>query len=114
MKPCIVLAWAVLGIAGCKEEGAVVAAQFAKAQIDTARVQIRSLRDGVARYQVLKGTPPRALDELVKEKVLHGDRLPKDPWGEPYVYTLRADGEYEIYSMGPDRKAGTDDDVTLR
>ncbi len=40
--------------------------------------------------------------------------LPKDPWGNPYQYACPAtkskDG-YDIWSMGPDGKSGTDDDI---
>jgi len=41
--------------------------------------------------------------------------LPKDPWGNPYVY--RCPGEknaagYDLYSCGPDGEQGGDDDIT--
>jgi general secretion pathway protein G len=39
--------------------------------------------------------------------------MPKDPWGDEYVYTCpgkkHPDG-YDLYSAGPDRKADTQDD----
>ncbi len=114
MKRCLVLAWALFASLGCKEADLAAVARFAKAQVDTAKVQLQQLRDAVLRYHMLKGSPPSALEDLVQEKLLSGNRLPLDPWGEPYVYTRRADGEYEISSKGPDRRARTDDDVTLR
>ncbi len=51
---------------------------------------------------------PRAYKPLVKADSLI------DPWGNPYQY--RKPGEkntdtYDIFSMGPDGKAGTDDDI---
>jgi len=40
------------------------------------------------------------------------DRIVKDPWGGEFVYEARKDGDYPIlYSCGPDRKAGTADDL---
>ena len=40
------------------------------------------------------------------------DHIVKDPWGKPYVYETREDGGNPIlYSCGPDRKAGTLDDL---
>lgn len=40
------------------------------------------------------------------------DHIVKDPWGEPYVYETREEGGHPIlYSKGPDRRAGTTDDV---
>ncbi len=41
--------------------------------------------------------------------------VPNDPWGEEYQYrypgTYNQDG-YDLYSTGPDRKLGGDDDIT--
>ena len=41
--------------------------------------------------------------------------VPLDPWGEEYQYrypgTYNTDG-YDLYSTGPDRKLGGDDDIT--
>ncbi len=39
------------------------------------------------------------------------ERLPLDPWGEPYVYRSTGD-ELFIESMGPDRTEGSKDDIT--
>ncbi|MGL1955986.1 MAG: type II secretion system major pseudopilin GspG [Colwellia sp.] len=39
-------------------------------------------------------------------------RLPKDPWGSEYI--LLNPGEHEkmdVFSVGPDREAGTEDDI---
>lgn len=41
--------------------------------------------------------------------------VPKDPWGSEYQYrypgTYNQEG-YDLYSFGPDRKLGGDDDIT--
>ena len=40
--------------------------------------------------------------------------IPKDPWGFPYVYLspgVRNPADFDLYSVGPDGKPGTDDDV---
>lgn len=38
--------------------------------------------------------------------------LPKDQWGNPYIYTSPGShGPFDLSSMGPDGKAGTDDDI---
>ncbi len=37
-----------------------------------------------------------------------------DPWGNPYQYHIpgtKNPDEYDVYSMGPDGKAGTEDDI---
>ena len=41
--------------------------------------------------------------------------IPKDPWGNDYVYNYPGKmniGSYDISSGGPDRKTGTEDDIT--
>jgi len=41
--------------------------------------------------------------------------IPLDPWGEAYIYECPGKHNpngYDLYSMGPDKQAGTDDDVT--
>lgn len=41
--------------------------------------------------------------------------IPLDPWGNPYVYNYPGrnnPGGYDLMSMGPDGRAGGDDDVT--
>lgn len=39
-------------------------------------------------------------------------RLPKDPWGEDYILVSPGQmGRIDIFSKGPDRIAGTDDDI---
>ena len=41
--------------------------------------------------------------------------IPMDPWGHPYVYECpgkRNPSSYDLYSTGPDGRAGNEDDVT--
>ena len=41
--------------------------------------------------------------------------LPNDPWGNPYVYECPGKNNvssYDIMSMGPDGRAGSEDDIT--
>ncbi|MDX1676318.1 type II secretion system major pseudopilin GspG [Arsukibacterium sp.] len=39
-------------------------------------------------------------------------RLPKDPWNEDYILVSPGQlGRIDVYSKGPDRVAGTDDDI---
>ena len=44
----------------------------------------------------------------------YADALPKDPWGKPYQYACPGVHNkigYDIWSMGPDKQDGTDDDI---
>jgi general secretion pathway protein G len=41
--------------------------------------------------------------------------IPLDPWGNPYIYECpgkRNTAGYDLSSMGPDGRAGSDDDIT--
>ena len=41
--------------------------------------------------------------------------VPVDPWGNPYIYECPGKNNttgYDLSSMGPDGRAGTDDDIT--
>lgn len=45
-----------------------------------------------------------------------GNKLPVDPWGETYQYRYpgtqnKASGSYDLYSKGPDKVEGTEDDI---
>jgi len=43
-----------------------------------------------------------------------GNKLPLDPWGELYQYRYpgtKNKGGYDLYSKGPDKIDGTDDDI---
>ncbi|MFA6287102.1 MAG: type II secretion system major pseudopilin GspG [Opitutaceae bacterium] len=43
-----------------------------------------------------------------------GNKLPADPWGEPYVYHypgVKNKLGFDIYSKGPDKADGTPDDI---
>jgi len=46
---------------------------------------------------------------------IKSDKLPKDPWGSAYRYEFPGQnnkiGEPDIWSLGPDRKDRTDDDI---
>lgn len=52
--------------------------------------------------------------ELDRWKPYLTDPKPNDVWGEPWNYTDDVDDEsrrYELWSNGPDREEGTDDDI---
>ena len=52
---------------------------------------------------------PTNLDLLVHKCIMQ--EVPKDPWGEPYIYYRDSRTEFTLYSKGPDKMIGTPDDV---
>jgi general secretion pathway protein G len=85
--------------------------QFQKASIKSARENAIKLRQVVALWRTDTPGECPTVSRLKKDKLLDkvgGD----DPWGKPY--TIRcSDGEVYVESMGPDQRAGTEDDITV-
>lgn len=92
--------------------------QAAKADIDG------GLALAIDMYEVDSGRYPSRLDDLIdkpsdsqnwKGPYLKKSALPKDPWGSAYVYRKpgsRNTESYDLFSPGPDKQEGTQDDIT--
>lgn len=69
-----------------------------------AKIEIRQLEQIVSTYYL--STSPRRLPDSLKE-LTEGpspliEKVPRDPWGNDYVYIRNGDAEFEILSGGPD------------
>jgi len=86
------------------------------ARSDSARIQIEALGGSIDLYRLEVGSFPPTLEALVvkpsgqdrwdgpyiKKKV-----LPKDPWGNDYIYRYPGDnGDYDLMSLGADKSEG--------
>ena len=96
------------------------------AQRQKAKADILTLREALSAYQMECGTLPtteqglKALwamptaEPLPQHWSKQMDEEVKDPWGNSYQYQNpgkhNPDG-YDVFSMGPDGQAGTDDDI---
>jgi len=86
-----------------------------------AHADLSSIKTALDAFEVDNGYYPKSLQDLVQQpsnaKNWHGpylDNLPQDPWQNPYVYTYPGrhnSNAYDLMSVGPDGKAGTDDDI---
>lgn len=84
---------------------------------------IRSLNvlaTALGRYRFHVGTFPsteQGLKALIEDPGEEGwlgpyiIQLKPDPWDSPYAYRLGTNGMADVYTIGPDRKAGTPDDL---
>jgi general secretion pathway protein G len=93
------------------------------AKFTAAEAQMSTLRAAISQYKTLNRTLPGNLDALVtppgnarvKRKLVKEEAI-MDPWNNKYV--LRSPGKngesYDIYSIGPDKKDGSEDDVVSR
>lgn len=93
-------------------------------KIKAARIQIDSFSAALDLYYLDNGRYPSTNDTvgaLVQRPssasawngpYLKGGVLPKDPWGNPYVYRSPGQhGQYDLYSLGPDGREGTNNIV---
>ena len=99
-----------------------------EAKVGVAKAQIGALKNSLNAFELDCGRFPRTaegLEALVKRPAdlspnakwrlyLTEPEVPKDPWGYEYIYrcpgTRNPDG-FDVLSIGPDGKEGTDDDV---
>lgn len=95
--------------------------QMAEAQIDLTKTQVKNIGDALEIYKMKIGKYPNSAEGLnalaspPNNRRPMMDKIPKDPWGESYIYTNPAEhnqGRYDLYSKGPDGQSGTDDDIT--
>ena len=94
------------------------------AKSSAAKTDISSFKTALAMFEMDNGNYPsgrNGLQALIVKpsgtgtskwhKYLDVDKIPLDPWGNPYVYECpgrhNPDG-YDVYSMGPDNKGGND------
>ena len=103
---------------------------FGQGQEAAARIFVRdTTKIGLTRYRLDLGDYPsttEGLSALVSPPANRADRwrgpyldapggkLPVDPWGEPYRYRYpgtKNKGGYDVYSTGPDKADGTEDDI---
>lgn len=83
------------------------------ASVAQAQAQIRSFKTALMAYRLKYNRFPSSadgLEALVNNdkgiKFLESDEIPKDPWGNDYVYTSEGSREYRIVSYGADGRQG--------
>ena len=79
------------------------------------------IKSALGQYEIDNGFYPKSLQDLLVQpsnaKNWHGpylDKLPVDPWSNPYIYYFPGKHNqtgYDLLSVGPDGKEGTDDDI---
>ena len=101
-----------------------IAGKGKEARIKAAYTDIHAgIKTALDSFEVDNGHYPKSLQELIQQpsnaKNWHGPyfdppTLPVDPWGNPYVYYYPGKHNptgYDLLSVGPDGKEGTDDDI---
>jgi general secretion pathway protein G len=97
-----------------------------QAKINTTKIQMSAIKTALGSFDVAVGRLPstsEGLEALAKrpsglsekewpDKFM--DEVPKDAWGQPFEYKSPSEHgkDYDLISGGPDKKIGTDDDIT--
>jgi general secretion pathway protein G len=101
------------------------------ARIGAAKQQLSSFRSALSHYELDMGKYPTSdlgLQALMVNPGTTADpkkwkgpylesqtpEVPKDPWGNPYIYLYpgaRNQSGYDLYCAGPDGQPGTEDDI---
>lgn len=103
---------------------------FGSSQEVVAKVFVRdSLKTALTRYRIDVGDYPTTADGLGALLTapasaadrwrgpyaeVTGNKLPTDPWGEAYQFRnpgTKNKGGYDLFSKGPDKAEGTEDDI---
>ena len=97
-----------------------------RANVQKAVSDITALEGSLSLYKMDNydyPTTEQGLDALVEQTDIEPEprrfpeggyikRLPKDPWGNDYVLLNPGEqGKMDVFSAGPDREAGTEDDI---
>lgn len=101
---------------------------FSGSQVDIAKLFVtQTMKTPLFAYRINMGgypsteeglqaliTAPASKADRWRGPYVEGNKIPLDPWTEPYQYRCpgvhNKDG-YDLWSKGPDRADGTDDDI---
>lgn len=76
-------------------------------------VQMKSIAQALKMYKIDKSSYPtteQGLNLLMNENYFEDNKLPKDSWGNNFIYTLE-ESRFELISLGADKKEATKDDI---
>lgn len=97
-----------------------------EARIEATRVQLKAIKDALEQYKLDNGQYPtteQGLKALVEKPTAppsptrwrqYMEKLPKDGWDRDFIYISPGLGRaFELRSVGPDGKEGTEDDIDV-
>ncbi len=97
-----------------------------EAKVEATKVQMKAIKDSLEQYKLDNGFYPtteqglRALVEKPNTPPVptkwrqYLDKLPKDAWGNDFIYiSPGVQRPFELRSLGPDGKEGTEDDIDV-
>ena len=76
-------------------------------------IQMKSIAQTLKMFKLDSSSYPKTeegLNILVEKKYFEDGKLPKDSWGNEFIYVLNED-TFDLISMGSDKKESTEDDI---
>jgi general secretion pathway protein G len=93
--------------------GVVVLPKFKEAQVSTAKTSAQVLRRAIQDWQrVNNESSCPTMTQLIDGKHVDAASTTDDPWGLQWTM-LCTDDEIFVQSAGPDKKQGTEDDISV-
>ena len=91
-----------------------------EARVEAAKIQMQNVAASLDFYRIDNSTYPsseQGLDALISEPSGYPEprkwgpepylnKLPEDPWGEPFLYVSEGPRHFELISFGADRREG--------
>lgn len=84
-----------------------------KAKADIVCHQMKNVSQAIKMYKLDTSSYPQTeegLNLLVEKKYFEDGKIPKDSWGNDFIY-VTTDNGFELISLGADKKESTQDDI---
>ena len=90
-----------------------------KSRVQAVKAQISLFETALDTYRLDNYNYPSSLEALVRDPGMEGTwdgpylkKIPKDPWGNDYIYKSEENNSFVIVSSGQDGMEGTEDDIS--
>ena len=83
---------------------------FDDTKLDIARGDVKTLKTAVKLYSLRSSSACPSVEDLVEEEIIEPDTRREDPWETQYIIEC-AGSRADVFSAGPDKTSGTEDDI---
>jgi len=76
-------------------------------------IQMKSISQTLKMFKLDTSSYPKTeegLNLLIEKKYFEDGKLPKDSWGNKFIY-VQNESAFDLISIGSDKKEGTEDDI---
>lgn len=77
-------------------------------------IQMKAISQALKMYKIDNSAYPttsEGLNILSTKNYFEDKKMPKDSWGQAFIYTASDEDGFEIISFGPNKKEGGSDDI---